>query len=53
MPVDAEVYVGGKRAAVTYKGRSGCCAGIDQIVFTVPEGVEGCYVPVVVKTGDA
>jgi uncharacterized protein (TIGR03437 family) len=53
MPVDAEVYIGGKRATVTYKGRSGCCAGIDQIVFTVPDGVEGCYVPVVVKTGDA
>ena len=50
MPV--EVYVGGKRADVTYRGRSGCCAGIDQIVFTVPQGVEGCYVPVVVKTGD-
>jgi hypothetical protein len=37
---------------VTYKGRSGCCSGIDQIFFVVPEGVEGCYVPVVVKTGD-
>ena len=50
--VPVEVYVGGKRADVTYRGRSGCCAGIDQIVFTVPQGVEGCYVPVVVKTGD-
>lgn len=50
--VPVEVYVGGKRADVTYRGRSGCCAGIDQIVFTVPQGVEGCYVPVVVKVGD-
>ena len=50
--VPVEVYVGGKRADVTYRGRSGCCAGIDQIVFTVPQGVEGCYVPVVVKIGD-
>ena len=50
--VPVEVYVGGRRADVTYRGRSGCCAGIDQIVFTVPQGVEGCYVPVVVKTGD-
>jgi uncharacterized protein (TIGR03437 family) len=47
-----EVFVGGRPATITYKGRSGCCAGIDQIVFTVPAGVEGCYVPVVVKTGD-
>lgn len=52
LPISVEVYVGGKRATVTYKGRSGCCAGIDQIVFTVPEGVDGCYVPVVVKTGN-
>ena len=36
--VPVEVYVGGKRADVTYRGRSGCCAGIDQIVFTVPAG---------------
>lgn len=50
--VPVEVYVGGRRADVTYRGRSGCCAGIDQIVFTVPQGVEGCYVPVVVKIGD-
>ncbi|MBC8035865.1 MAG: hypothetical protein H7X89_01415, partial [Rhizobiales bacterium] len=49
---NVEVYVGGKLANVTYKGRSGCCAGIDQIVFTVPADVDGCYVPVVVKTGD-
>jgi uncharacterized protein (TIGR03437 family) len=47
-----EVYVGGKKADVTYRGRSGCCAAIDQIVFAVPPGVTGCYVPVVVKVGD-
>ena len=51
LPIDVEVWVGNRRATVTYKGRSGCCAGIDQIAFTVPEGVEGCYVPVIVKTG--
>lgn len=49
---DVEVYVGGRRATVSYKGRSGCCAGIDQIAFVIPEGVEGCYVPVAVKIGD-
>lgn len=46
-----EVYVGGKRAAVAYAGRSGCCASIDQIAFTVPaDAPSGCYVPVVVRT---
>jgi uncharacterized protein (TIGR03437 family) len=46
-----EVFVGNKPARVTYAGRSGCCAGIDQVVFEVPEGVEGCYVIVAVKIG--
>jgi uncharacterized protein (TIGR03437 family) len=49
--VPVEVYVGGKQAQVDYAGRSGCCAGIDQIVFKVPDGLEGCYVGVVVKAG--
>ncbi len=51
MDIPTEVLVGGRLARVIYKGRSGCCAGIDQIVFEVPTGVEGCYVPVVVRTG--
>jgi len=50
--IDVEVYVGNRRANVLYRGRSGCCAGIDQIVFETPAGVDGCYVPIVVKTGD-
>ncbi|MBC8166330.1 MAG: hypothetical protein H7Y20_10710 [Bryobacteraceae bacterium] len=50
--VNVQVYVGGRLATVSYKGRSGCCASIDQIAFVVPDGVEGCYVPVVVRTGD-
>jgi uncharacterized protein (TIGR03437 family) len=46
-----EVWVGDKQASVTYRGRSGCCAGIDQIVFTVPNDVQGCYVSVAVVLG--
>jgi uncharacterized protein (TIGR03437 family) len=46
-----EILVGGQQATVTYRGRSGCCAGIDQIVFTVPQGVQGCYVDVAVLIG--
>ncbi len=53
LPVNLELYVGGKLAALIYKGRSGCCAGIDQIVFQVPAGLDGCYVPVVAKIGNA
>ena len=53
LPVNLEFFVGGKPASLTYKGRSGCCAGIDQIVFQVPDGLDGCYVPVVAKIGNA
>jgi hypothetical protein len=51
-PVSLELYVGGKSAEVTYRGRSGCCAGIDQIVFKVPQGVEGCYVNVALSVNN-
>lgn len=49
--VPVEVYVGGVKADIGYQGRSGCCSGIDQILFTIPAGVTGCYVAVVVRTG--
>jgi uncharacterized protein (TIGR03437 family) len=52
LPVDVEVLVANRRAKVVYKGRSGCCAGIDQIAFEVPAGIEGCYVPIVVRAGN-
>jgi len=45
------LYVGGKPAVVRYAGRSGCCVGVDQIVFEVPANVEGCYVPLIAVTG--
>lgn len=44
------VTIGGQPAAVTYSGRAPCCAGIDQIVATVPKNAPlGCWVPVSVK----
>jgi uncharacterized protein (TIGR03437 family) len=48
-----EVFVGNRPARVVYAGRSGCCAGLDQVVFEVPDGVEGCYVIVTVRVGGA
>ncbi len=50
--LNLQVLVGGQPAVVRYKGRSGCCAGVDQIVIEIPRGVEGCYVPVVVRVDD-
>lgn len=51
LSVPVTVYVGTKAVTPTYEGRSGCCAGIDQVVFTVPDGVEGCHVSVNVQAG--
>jgi uncharacterized protein (TIGR03437 family) len=46
---NVQVYVGGVLSPdVFYAGRSGCCGGQDQIIFKIPEGVDGCYVPLVV-----
>ena len=45
------VWMGSQQAGVQYWGRSGCCAGLDQINFQVPAGTTGCYVPVAVQTG--
>lgn len=52
LPLDIMIFVGGKQATITYKGRSSCCAGLDQINFIAPSGVTGCHVPVVVKIGN-
>jgi uncharacterized protein (TIGR03437 family) len=54
LPTQTEVFVGGISAPVTYSGRAPCCAGIDQIIFTVPAGApSGCWVPVAIRTQGA
>lgn len=50
--IGLRVWVGAQEAQVLYKGRAGCCAGIDQINFYVPQGTEGCNVPVYVQLGN-
>lgn len=50
--VPLTVWLGGVQAKVAYQGRSGCCIGEDQIVFTVPDNAPtGCAVPLVVQIG--
>jgi uncharacterized protein (TIGR03437 family) len=52
--VPLTLWLGGVKAPVVYQGRSGCCVGEDQIVFTVPNNVPtGCAVPLVVQIGTA
>jgi uncharacterized protein (TIGR03437 family) len=44
-----QVWVGGVQANVSYSGRSSG-VGLDQINFTVPSGLSGCNVSLVVQT---
>ncbi len=48
---NVQVLVGGQPAQIIYAGRSGCCAAVDQIAFTVPAVPNGCNIPVVVMRG--
>jgi uncharacterized protein (TIGR03437 family) len=48
LPYNVQVLVGATAAQVLYRGRSGCCVGVDQIRFVVPAGTTGCYVPITV-----
>jgi uncharacterized protein (TIGR03437 family) len=48
------VWLGGAQIQAAYQGRSGCCIGEDQIVFTVPANtLTGCAVPLSVQIGNA
>jgi uncharacterized protein (TIGR03437 family) len=48
-----KLYIGGVEAQVSYQGRSGCCIGVDQVVFTVPDDVPtGCAVPMFIQIGN-
>src|SRR6516164_4749782 len=50
--VPLTLYLGGVPITPSYQGRSGCCIGEDQIVFTVPNNVPtGCAVPLVIQIG--
>jgi hypothetical protein len=51
LPTPTAAFVGGVSAQILYNGRSPCCAGIDQVVITVPPNApQGCWVPVYVQT---
>ena len=48
--VTVRVYIDGVQAQIVDFGRSGCCAGLDQIVAIVPDGIDGCFASVIVVT---
>jgi uncharacterized protein (TIGR03437 family) len=51
--IPLKLFIGGVQANISYQGRSGCCVGLDQIVFTVPDNVPlGCSVPMFMQIGN-
>jgi len=45
-----EITLAGRPVPVDYQGRSGCCAGVDQINLRIPaDAPVGCAVPLLVK----
>lgn len=45
-----EVTLASRPVPVDYQGRSGCCAGVDQINFRIPDDAPlGCALPLLVK----
>lgn len=51
LDIPLEIDIGGVPAEIQYQGRS-VYPGLDQINVVVPEGVIGCQVSVVVRSGD-
>ena len=49
--IETRIWVGDRLARVVYRGRSGCCAGIDQLVFETPAAIEGCQAPLNFEAG--
>lgn len=45
-----EVFVGSKPAKLLSATRSGCCAGLDQVAFEVPDTELSCFTPVSIRT---
>jgi uncharacterized protein (TIGR03437 family) len=50
--VPLQVFIGGKSANVVFRGRNGCCSSADSIYVTVPQGVNGCAVSVLMQIGN-
>jgi uncharacterized protein (TIGR03437 family) len=52
-PADLEVIVGNERAKILSAGPSGLQAGVDEVAIEVPQGIEGCFVPLWIRFVDS
>jgi uncharacterized protein (TIGR03437 family) len=51
--VPLHVYIGGQEAKIVFRGRNGCCTSVDTVYVTVPHGVTGCAVSVLMQIANA
>ena len=49
--VPLQVFIGGQKAEILFRGRNSCCSGIDTVYVKIPEGVDGCAVSVMMQIG--
>jgi uncharacterized protein (TIGR03437 family) len=50
--VPLQVFIGGKQANILFRGRNACCTAVDTVYATVPQGVTGCAVSVLMQVGN-
>lgn len=50
--VPLQVFVGGQPAKILFRGRNACCSSVDTVYVTVPDGLSGCAVSVIMQIGN-
>jgi uncharacterized protein (TIGR03437 family) len=50
--VPLQVFIGGQPARILFRGRNACCSSVDTVYVTVPDGVSGCAVSVIMQIGN-
>jgi uncharacterized protein (TIGR03437 family) len=50
--VPVQVFIGGQPAKILFRGRNACCSSVDTVYVTVPDGLSGCAVSVIMQIGN-
>jgi uncharacterized protein (TIGR03437 family) len=50
--VPLQVFIGGQAAKILFRGRNACCSSVDTVYVTVPDGLSGCAVSVIMQIGN-
>lgn len=50
--IPLRVFIGGQTANILFRGRNACCSSVDTVYVTIPNGVSGCAVSVIMQIGN-